>query len=123
MLEIDWSNRFIGIKEAGGAGNTTLLFQYTLFKQLPPQESLYVSLDDLYFTENSIFSLAEQFVNEGGKHLLIDEVHRYANWSSELKNIYDDFPDLYTVSTGSSLINFIYLINNELKRKKMGKTI
>ncbi|WP_057937333.1 ATP-binding protein [Algoriphagus resistens] len=105
MLEIDWSNRFIGIKGARGAGKTTLLFQYILFKQLPAQETLYVSLDDLYFTENSIFSLAEQFVNEGGKHLLIDEVHRYANWSSELKNIYDDFPDLQVVFTGSSLIH------------------
>lgn len=105
MFDIDWSNRFIGIKGARGAGKTTLLFQYILLKQLPTQKTLYVSLDDLYFTENSIFSLAEQFVNEGGKHLLIDEVHRYANWSSELKNIYDDFPDLQVVFTGSSLIH------------------
>ncbi|GAB2622423.1 ATP-binding protein [Belliella aquatica] len=105
MFDIDWSNRFIGIKGARGAGKTTLLFQYILLKQLPTQETLYVSLDDLYFTENSIFSLAEQFVNEGGKYLLIDEVHRYANWSSELKNIYDDFPDLQVVFTGSSLIH------------------
>lgn len=105
MDEIDWSNRFIGIKGARGAGKTTLLFQYILLKQLPPQMTLYVSLDDLYFTENSLFALAEQFVNEGGKHLLVDEVHRYGNWSSELKNIYDDFPELQVVFTGSSLIH------------------
>ncbi|WP_114748122.1 ATP-binding protein [Pleomorphovibrio marinus] len=105
MDEIDWSNRFIGIKGARGAGKTTLLFQYILVKQLPPSKTLYVSLDDLYFTENTLYSLAEQFVNEGGKHLLIDEVHRYANWSSELKNIYDDFPDIQVIFTGSSLIH------------------
>ncbi|KEO75923.1 ATP-binding protein [Anditalea andensis] len=105
MDEIDWSNRFIGIKGARGAGKTTLLFQYILVKQLPTSETLYVSLDDLYFTENTLYSLADEFVNEGGKHLLIDEVHRYANWSSELKNIYDDFPDVQVVFTGSSLIH------------------
>ncbi len=105
MDEIDWSNRFIGIKGARGAGKTTLLFQYILVKQLPTSKTLYVSLDDLYFTENNLYDLTEQFVNEGGKHLLVDEVHRYDNWSSELKNIYDDFPGLQVVFTGSSLIH------------------
>lgn len=111
MDEIDWANRFIGIKGARGAGKTTLLFQYILFKQLPPRQTLYVSLDDLYFTENRLYHLAEQFVNEGGKHLLIDEVHRYANWSSELKNIYDDFPDIQEVFVKAFLsINFLSII-------------
>ena len=63
MDEIDWSNRFIGIKRARGAGKTRLLFQFILVQQLPPQQTFYVSLDDLYFTENSLYSLAEQFVN------------------------------------------------------------
>jgi hypothetical protein len=66
MDEIDWSNRFIGMKGARGAGKTTLLFQYILLKKLPAQQTLYVSLDDLYFTENTLVGLAEQFVNEGG---------------------------------------------------------
>ncbi|MFD2203946.1 ATP-binding protein [Shivajiella indica] len=105
LEDIDWSNRFIGIKGARGAGKTTLLFQYIKVKQLNPNQTLYVSLDDLYFTENNLYSLTEQFVNEGGKQLLVDEVHRYPNWSSELKNIYDDFPDLQVVFTGSSLIH------------------
>lgn len=105
MDEIDWSNRFIGIKGARGVGKTTLLFQFIKVKNLNPSETLYVSLDDLYFTENKLYDLTEQFVNEGGKHLLVDEVHRYQNWSSELKNIYDDFPDLQIIFTGSSLIH------------------
>lgn len=105
LSQIDWSNRFIGIKGARGAGKTTLMLQYILVNQLPKNQCLYVSLDDLYFTEHKLYSLAEQFVLEGGKHLLVDEVHRYPNWSSELKNIYDDFPELQVVFTGSSLIH------------------
>lgn len=104
--EIDWSNRFIGIKGARGAGKTTLLLQYIRFYNLPDDNgTLYVSLDDLYFTKNNLVALADQFVKEGGKYLLLDEVHRYANWSQELKNIYDDHATLKIIFTGSSLIH------------------
>ncbi|MGV8879301.1 MAG: ATP-binding protein [Sphingobacteriaceae bacterium] len=103
---IDWSNRFIGIKGARGAGKTTLLFQYIHKHNLPKNnQTLYVSLDDLYFTENKLVNLADRFVKEGGKYLLLDEVHRYPNWSAELKNIYDDHAGLNLVFTGSSLIH------------------
>lgn len=105
LSKIDWSNRFIGIKGARGSGKTTLLFQYVLEYKLPIEQTLYISLDDLYFTENNLVELVDRFVKEGGLYLLIDEVHRYANWSSELKNIYDDYLDLQIVFTGSSLIH------------------
>jgi len=103
--KIDWNSRLIGIKGARGAGKTTLLLQYA--KEHLPQDNqtLYVSLDDLYFTENTLVDFAEQFANQGGKYLLLDEVHRYQNWSQELKNIYDDQPDLKIIFTGSSLIH------------------
>ncbi|WP_234409033.1 ATP-binding protein [Marinilabilia salmonicolor] len=103
--KIDWDSRLIGIKGARGAGKTTLLLQYA--KEFLPQDNqtLYASLDDLYFTENTLVDFAEQFVIQGGKYLLLDEVHRYQNWSQELKNIYDDQPDLKIVFTGSSLIH------------------
>ncbi|MDG5799008.1 AAA family ATPase [Marinilabiliaceae bacterium ANBcel2] len=68
-------------------------------------QTLYASLDDLYFTKNTLVDFAEQFVIQGGKYLLLDEVHRYQNWSQELKNIYDDNPNLKIVFTGSSLIH------------------
>lgn len=106
LSDIDWTNRFIGIKGARGAGKTTLLFQYIHKRRLPQNnQTLYVSLDDLYFTENKLVDLADRFVKEGGKYLLLDEVHRYPNWSAELKNIYDDHADLQLVFTGSSLIH------------------
>lgn len=103
--KINWNSRLIGIKGARGAGKTTLLLQYA--KEHLPQDNqtLYASLDDLYFTENTLVDFAEQFAIQGGKYLLLDEVHRYQNWSQELKNIYDDQPDLQIIFTGSSLIH------------------
>lgn len=105
MAEIDFTSRLIGIKGARGAGKTTLLLQYAK-KHLPQDHTvLYVSLDDLWFTEYKLVHLAEEFVKKGGKYLLLDEVHRYAGWSQELKNIYDDAPELSVVFTGSSIIH------------------
>ena len=105
MPAIDWSSRLIGIKGARGAGKTTLLLQYA--KQSLPldHQTLYTSLDSLYFTQNTLIGLAEQFVSQGGKYLLLDEVHRYPSWSQELKNIYDDLPDLQVIFTGSSIMH------------------
>ena len=103
--EIDWRNRLIGIKGARGAGKTTLLLQHARQDLPGGDKTLYVSLDDLYFTENRLFDLADQFRKQGGRYLLLDEVHRYGTWSQEVKNIYDDFPDLVVVFTGSSIIH------------------
>lgn len=103
--EIDWNSRLIGIKGARGAGKTTLLLQYAK-EHLPiGKETLYTSLDSLYFTSNTLAGLADKFVMQGGKYLLLDEVHRYPNWSQEIKNIYDDQPDLQVVFTGSSIMH------------------
>lgn len=103
--EIDFSSRMIGIKGARGAGKTTLLLQYA-HRQLPlDHQVLYISLDDLWFTENNLVDLADAFVKQGGRYLLLDEVHRYPGWSQELKNIYDDQPDLSVVFTGSSIMH------------------
>ncbi len=102
---IDWSNRFVGIKGSRGVGKTTLLLQYIKQNFKPDNSVLYVSLDNLYFTENSLYKLADVFNKKGGKLLAIDEVHRYTNWAIELKNIYDDMPELKIIFTGSSLLH------------------
>lgn len=105
MDEIDWRNRFVGIKGTRGVGKTTLLLQYAKLRLPATDKSLFVSLDDFYFRRNRLYELAAQFVREGGKVLLLDEVHRYTEWSQELKNIYDDFLELRVVFTGSSIIH------------------
>jgi len=101
---IDWNNRFIGIKGSRGVGKTTLILQYIRLNFKPDSTVLYVSLDNLYFLENKLYDLAYNFYKKGGLFLAIDEVHKYPNWSIELKNIYDDMPDLRIVFTGSSLL-------------------
>jgi len=103
--KIDWSNRFIGIKGSRGVGKTTLILQYIKQNFVPDSSVLYVSLDDLYFTENKLYDLADRFHKKGGQLLAIDEVHRYENWAIELKNMYDDMPDLKIIFTGSSLLH------------------
>jgi len=102
---IDWENRFIGIKGSRGVGKTTLVLQYIKQHYSPNNDVLYLSLDDLYFSENKLYHLAAIFYKKGGKLLAIDEVHRYPNWASELKNMYDDFPLLKVIFTGSSLLH------------------
>jgi hypothetical protein len=105
--QIEWlkqNEKLIGIKGSRGVGKTTLLLQYA--KTVLKNDSfVYISLDNLYFTVNSLLNFADEFYKNGGKVLLIDEVHHYPNWSLELKNIYDLFPDLKVVYTGSSLLH------------------
>ena len=109
MHEIAWNEaRLIGLKGARGVGKTTLLFQYIkLHLSDKINEVLYISLDNLYFNNNNLLALIDQFVKRGGNYLFIDEVHRYPNWSQELKNAYDDYPELRIVFTGSSMLEIL----------------
>ena len=106
--DVNWNARLIGIKGARGVGKTTLLLQYMkLNYNANLEESLYVSLDSFGFKERTLVVLADDFVRNGGKYLFLDEVHKYANWAQELKNIYDDHSELKVVFTGSSLLEIL----------------
>jgi uncharacterized protein len=108
MDEISWDTRLIGIKGPRGVGKTTLLLQHIkLHLKDELDATLYVSLDNIWFNNHLLSDLVDQFVKRGGKYLFLDEVHRYINWSQELKNIYDDYPGLKVVFTGSSLLQMI----------------
>lgn len=102
--EIKWDNRMIGIIGARGVGKTTMVLQY-IKENLDHKKALYVSADDMYFSENRLVDLADEFYKSAGEYLFIDEIHKYANWSRELKNIYDSFPSLKIVFTGSSVLD------------------
>lgn len=108
MLDvIHWDARLIGIKGARGVGKTTLILQY-IKQNLPIDHStLYVTLDNIWFANNTLSDLTDQFVKRGGKYLFLDEVHKYPNWSQELKNIYDDYSELKVVFTGSSMLELL----------------
>lgn len=103
--KIKWDNRLIGIKGARGTGKTTLSLQWLKQQELPVNKAAYFSLDDLYFTNHSLKETVAQFYKQGGKILVLDEVHKYKNWSTEIKNIYDVFSGLKIIFTGSSIID------------------
>jgi predicted AAA+ superfamily ATPase len=105
MHTIDWTNRFIGIKGSRGVGKTTLVLQFIKQNFKADNKVLYVSLDNIYFSENRLYDLADDFNKKGGELLAVDEIHRYPDWAIELKNIYDDMPDLRVVFTSSSLLH------------------
>jgi predicted AAA+ superfamily ATPase len=107
MDKIDWNDRLIGIRGARGVGKTTLLLQRIKKFLGNTSESLYVSLDNLWFAEHDMLSLVDFFVKRGGKYLFLDEVHKYPKWSQAIKNIYDDFPALKVVFTGSSMLEIL----------------
>ena len=101
--KIEWKSRLIAILGARGVGKSTLVLQHIkLYEDI--NTTLYVSADNIYFSAHSLLELANEFYNLGGKALYIDEIHRYKNWSQEIKNIYDSFPDLRIVYTGSSIL-------------------
>ena len=96
--------RMISILGARGVGKTVLMLQMLDSLKLPPQQAIYISLDDTYFAENRLIDFANQFRKLGGKWLFIDEVHKYPFWAQELKNIYDFYTDLKIVFSGSSIL-------------------
>ena len=107
MCDIEWDSRMIGIRGARGIGKTTLMLQRIKQSMLQNNTALYVSLDDIWFSEHKLYELIDSFVKRGGTYLFLDEVHKYPNWSQELKNAYDDFSNLKIVFTGSSLLEIL----------------
>ena len=107
MDEIEWKARLIGVRGARGVGKTTLLLQHIKLHFPMDETVLYASVDNIWFSEHRLYDLAADFTKRGGKYLFLDEVHKYPNWSQELKNIYDDFPELHVVFTGSSLLEIL----------------
>lgn len=102
--EVNWKARIIGIKGARGVGKTTMLLQHILDNYKDIDQTLYASLDDLWFSTHSLIDLVDWADQHGITRLYLDEVHRYAKWSETLKNIYDSYPDMSIVYTSSSLL-------------------
>lgn len=112
---IDWNDRMTAIIGARGIGKTTLLLQHIKL-DLPVKETLYVSADDFYFAEHRLLDFAEEFHKMGGKYLFVDEIHKYAGWSKEMKLIYDYLPNLHITFTGSSILD-IFKGTDDLSRR------
>lgn len=101
---IDWNDPLTAIMGARGVGKTPLVLQHIKLHE-NISKTLFVYADDVWFSSHSLFNLAEIFYKEGGKALYIDEIHKYSNWSQEIKNISDSFPRLKVCYTGSSVLD------------------
>ncbi len=101
--QINWNARAICIEGARGTGKSTLMIQQ-IRNHLSHDQSLYLSLDDLYFRQYTLSEVAEEFIGLGGKYLFIDEVHKYKNWQIEVKNLYDFHSELMMTISGSSIL-------------------
>lgn len=117
--KIHWKERLVGIKGARGVGKTTLCLQYITENYGISNECLYVSMDNVLFPYNNLIELADEFVKRGGTHLFIDEIHKYPNWIRELKNIYDLYPSLQVVFTGSSVMQLNHSVADLSRRAVM----
>ena len=101
---INWEDRLIEIKGAKGVGKTTLMLQHILQTFPNVDDTLYASLDNLWFQSYSLKDLADWFYTQGGRYLFLDEVHYYPHWQTAIKNLIDEYADLHIVFTGSSLL-------------------
>lgn len=113
--KVSWDARMFGLVGPRGIGKTTMVLQYVKEHQ-NDRKILYVSADHVYFSTHTLVGLADEFAREGGEQLFIDEIHKYENWSRELKQIYDSHPDIKVVFTGSSVLD-IYIGYADLSRR------
>lgn len=112
--EIDWSSRIIGIKGFRGVGKTTFLLNFIREKFGDSRDCLYVNLNDFYFSRRRIVSFADEFYKRGGKVLVLDQIHKYPDWLSELRQCYNDLPGLQLIFSSSPVMR-IFEGNDDLK--------
>ena len=108
MNRVNWDAQMVAIRGPRGVGKSTLLLQFAkTHYETYSREVLYCQMDSVYFSSRSLLDLAEHFYQQGGKRLLLDEVHKYPTWSRELKEIYDLYPDMKVAFSSSSLLNVL----------------
>ena len=112
--EINWNDRVIGIKGFRGVGKTTFLMDIVKEKFQNDKTCLYVNLNSFYFTKRKITSFADEFYKTGGKTLILDQIHKYPGWASELKACHDSFAELQIIFSASPVVRVLDE-GNELK--------
>ena len=121
--DINWTSQLVAIKGSRGVGKTTLMRQYIRQTYgITAGKALYCVVDSIYFTTHTLLELAERYAQMGGEHLFLDEVHKYPQWSVEIKEIIDLYPQLKITFTGSSLIQILNA-DADLSRRVLSYTM
>ncbi len=105
--QIDWNHRLIGIKGFRGVGKTSFLIDFIREHCSDPKDCLYINLNNFYFTGRKLIAFADDFYKKGGKTLVLDQIHKYPNWSKELRECYEQLPDLRIVFSASPVLRVI----------------
>lgn len=113
--QISWESRMFGLVGPRGVGKSTMILQY-IKEHRDLRHILYIGADHLYFSSHALVETVDEFAKEGGEQIFIDEIHKYENWSRELKQIYDSHPDVKVGFTGSSVLD-IYKGFSDLSRR------
>ena len=113
--QISWDSRMFGLVGPRGVGKSTMILQY-IRAHRDERRMFYIGADHLYFSTHTLVETVDEFAKEGGEQLFIDEIHKYENWSRELKQIYDSHPDVKIGFTGSSVLD-IYKGFSDLSRR------
>ncbi|MBR1941851.1 MAG: AAA family ATPase [Bacteroidaceae bacterium] len=113
--QVSWQTRMFGLVGPRGVGKSTMILQY-IKEHRDSHKMFYASADHLYFSSHTLVELVDEFAKEGGEQIFIDEIHKYENWSRELKQIYDSHPDIKVGFTGSSVLD-IYKGYADLSRR------
>ena len=113
--QISWEPRMFGLVGPRGVGKSTMILQY-IKAHRDERRMFYIGADHLYFSSHTLVETVDEFAKEGGEQIFIDEIHKYENWSRELKQIYDSHPDVKVGFTGSSVLD-IYKGFSDLSRR------
>lgn len=116
---INWESRIIGIKGPRGVGKTIMMLQRLLTVDPGMEKSLYVTLDDLWFSINSLPELVEYLYARGITDFYFDEVHKYPEWTRVLKNFYDLYPNIKVVYSGSAMLAIDHSIADLSRRQSL----
>ncbi len=120
LKEEQLSNRFSIISGQRGIGKTTAIIQYMQknYADVYTHKALYLQADHFLLGNHALYEIADEFVKMGGELLCIDEIHKYQNWSKELKSINDTFRDLKLLVSGSSALE-IHRGTHDLSRRAL----
>lgn len=103
--QINWKAAGLCIVGDRGVGKTTMVCQNLLETYKTPSRALYISADHVSVLSYGLVNIAKAFFAEGGEALYIDEVHKYPEWSVEIKNLLDTYKGRQIIFSASSSLD------------------